>query len=88
MPARAEESIHQEFIQIDTTNILFICGGDFEGLEKIIETRQDMKSIGFNNPIGQVQMRMSEIAPSGHAAQDLTKFGLIPSLSDVRLSLR
>ena len=51
-PQGGRKHPHQEFIQIDTTNILFICGGAFEGLEKIIETRQDTKSIGFNNPIG------------------------------------
>ena len=50
-PQGGRKHPHQEFIQIDTTNILFICGGAFEGLEKIIETRQDTKSIGFNNPI-------------------------------------
>ncbi len=45
---RVEESIRiRNFIQIDTTNILFICGGAFDGLEKIIEARQDTKSIGF-----------------------------------------
>ena len=60
-PQGGRKHPHQEFIQIDTTNILFICGGAFEGLEKIIETRQDTKSIGFNNPIGHAKMRMSEI---------------------------
>ena len=49
---RAAGSIpHQELIQINTTNILFICGGAFEGLDKIIETRMDQKSIGFNAEI-------------------------------------
>ena len=42
---------HSELIQIDTTNILFICGGAFEGIDKIIETRIDRKSIGFNAEI-------------------------------------
>ena len=70
--------ILEEFIQIDTTNILFICGGAFEGLEKIIETRQDTKSIGFNNPIGHAKDEnvgdlLRQVMP-----QDLTKFGLIP----------
>ena len=44
---------HQELIQIDTTNILFICGGAFEGIDKIIETRLDRKSIGFNAEIAE-----------------------------------
>ena len=47
-PQGGRKHPQQEFIQIDTTNILFICGGAFEGLEKIIETRKDTKSIGFN----------------------------------------
>ncbi len=46
-PQGGRKHPHQEFIQIDTTNILFICGGAFDGLEKIIEARQDTKSIGF-----------------------------------------
>ena len=75
---RGRKHPHQEFIQIDTTNILFICGGAFEGLEKIIETRQDTKSIGFNNPIGHAKDEnvgdlLRQVMP-----QDLTKFGLIP----------
>ena len=51
-PQGGRKHPHQEFLQIDTTNILFICGGAFEGLEKIIETRQDTKSIGFNADLG------------------------------------
>ena len=47
-PQGGRKHPHQELIQIDTTNILFICGGAFEGLDKIIETRIDKKSIGFN----------------------------------------
>ena len=77
-PQGGRKHPHQEFIQIDTTNILFICGGAFEGLEKIIETRQDTKSIGFNNPIGHAKDEnvgdlLRQVMP-----QDLTKFGLIP----------
>ena len=76
-PQGGRKHPHQEFIQIDTTNILFICGGAFEGLEKIIETRQDTKSIGFNNPIGHAKDEnvgdlLRQVMP-----QDLTKFGLI-----------
>ena len=67
-----------EFIQIDTSNILFICGGAFEGLEKIIETRMDTKSIGFNGSLGlkhekNVGEILKEVMP-----QDFIKFGLIP----------
>ena len=47
-PQGGRKHPQQEFIQIDTTNILFICGGAFEGLEKIIESRMDTKTIGFN----------------------------------------
>ena len=50
-PQGGRKHPQQELIQIDTTNILFICGGAFEGLEKIIETRLDRKSIGFNSEI-------------------------------------
>ena len=68
----------QEFIQIDTSDILFICGGAFEGLEKIIETRMDSKTIGFNGSLGlkhekNVGEILKEVMP-----QDFIKFGLIP----------
>ena len=71
---------HQELIQIDTTNILFICGGAFEGIDKIIEKRIDRKSIGFNVEIGEkhvndVDRLLKQVLP-----QDLVKFGLIPEL--------
>ena len=68
----------QEFIQIHTTNILFICGGAFEGLEKIIEGRMDTKTIGFNGSLGMKHEKnvgeiLKEVMP-----QDFIKFGLIP----------
>ena len=68
----------QEVIQIDTSDILFICGGAFEGLEKIIETRMDTKTIGFNGSLGlkhekNVGEILKEVMP-----QDFIKFGLIP----------
>ena len=77
-PQGGRKHPQQEFIQIDTTNILFICGGAFEGLDKIIETRKDTKSIGFNAEITAPQERnvgelLKEVMP-----QDLVKFGLIP----------
>ncbi|MBO6148796.1 MAG: ATP-dependent Clp protease ATP-binding subunit ClpX [Lachnospiraceae bacterium] len=79
-PQGGRKHPHQELIQIDTTNILFICGGAFEGLDKIIETRLDQKSIGFNAEIG--YKKDKEIGELFHQVQpgDLNKFGLIPEL--------
>lgn len=70
----------QDFIQIDTTNILFICGGAFEGLEKIIEARVSDKTLGFGAKVESKKERnrgdiLKEIAP-----EDLVKYGLIPEL--------
>ncbi|MBO4976659.1 MAG: ATP-dependent Clp protease ATP-binding subunit ClpX [Lachnospiraceae bacterium] len=77
-PQGGRKHPHQELLQIDTSNILFICGGAFDGLEKIIEARLDRKSIGFNTELGQktnkeVGELFAEVTP-----QDLVKFGLIP----------
>ena len=77
-PQGGRKHPHQELIQIDTSNILFICGGAFDGLEKIVEKRLDRKSIGFNAEIAKKSSReigeiFKEIVP-----QDLVKFGLIP----------
>ncbi|MBR6477496.1 MAG: ATP-dependent Clp protease ATP-binding subunit ClpX [Lachnospiraceae bacterium] len=77
-PQGGRKHPHQELIQIDTTNILFICGGAFDGLEKIVEARLDRKSIGFNTEGTQKSNKeisdlLQEVVP-----QDLTKFGLIP----------
>jgi ATP-dependent protease Clp ATPase subunit len=58
-PQGGRKHPHQEFLQIDTTNILFICGGAFEGLDKIIETRKDTKAIGFNADLGSASGRTS-----------------------------
>jgi ATP-dependent Clp protease ATP-binding subunit ClpX len=77
-PQGGRKHPHQEFIQIDTTNVLFICGGAFAGLEKIIESRIGRKGIGFgadlrhigNKDIGEV---LARVLP-----EDLLKFGLIP----------
>ncbi|MGN0332185.1 MAG: ATP-dependent Clp protease ATP-binding subunit ClpX [Lachnospiraceae bacterium] len=79
-PQGGRKHPHQELIQIDTTNILFICGGAFEGIDKIIEKRIDQKSIGFNVEIAEkhennVDFLLSQVLP-----QDLIKFGLIPEL--------
>ncbi|HHV43596.1 MAG TPA: ATP-dependent Clp protease ATP-binding subunit ClpX [Firmicutes bacterium] len=77
-PQGGRKHPHQEFIQIDTTNILFICGGAFDGLEKIIENRIGRQGIGFGadikskeeKPIGEI---LRQLMP-----EDLLKFGLIP----------
>ena len=79
-PQGGRKHPQQEMIQIDTTNILFICGGAFEGIDKIIENRIDKKSIGFEAQIAQrheedIDRLLQQILP-----QDLVKFGLIPEL--------
>lgn len=79
-PQGGRKHPHQELIEIDTTNILFICGGAFEGIDKIIEKRVDRKSMGFNAEIGDkhendVDKLLKQILP-----QDLIKFGIIPEL--------
>lgn len=77
-PQGGRKHPHQELLQIDTTNILFICGGAFDGLEKIIENRISFSSIGFNAEIidknkTDIDELLRQVKP-----QDLTKFGLIP----------
>ena len=79
-PQGGRKHPHQELIQIDTTNILFICGGAFEGIDKIIEKRLDRTSMGFNAEVVSKQEKnvdelLKEILP-----QDLIKFGIIPEL--------
>ncbi|MBE6973256.1 MAG: ATP-dependent Clp protease ATP-binding subunit ClpX [Ruminococcaceae bacterium] len=79
-PQGGRKHPHQEFIQINTKNILFICGGAFEGIEKIIESRLDRKSMGFGAEIQSKKERnvgeiLKDIQP-----QDLLKFGIIPEL--------
>ncbi|MBE6995980.1 MAG: ATP-dependent Clp protease ATP-binding subunit ClpX, partial [Ruminococcaceae bacterium] len=79
-PQGGRKHPHQEFIQINTKNILFICGGAFEGLEKIIEQRLDKKSIGFGADVQgkkdkDVSRILREVQP-----HDILKFGLIPEL--------
>ncbi|MDD3368898.1 MAG: ATP-dependent Clp protease ATP-binding subunit ClpX [Lachnospiraceae bacterium] len=77
-PQGGRKHPHQELIQIDTSNILFICGGAFDGLEKIVENRLDRKSIGFNAEIAEKNTTdMSELLKQV-TPQDLVKFGLIP----------
>ena len=78
-PQGGRKHPHQELIQIDTTNILFICGGAFDGLEKIIETRLDRKSIGFGAEVsGKKNIYGKDSLLKEAAPQDLVKFGLIP----------
>ena len=77
-PQGGRKHPHQELLQIDTTNILFICSGAFDGLEKIVESRLDRKSIGFKMELAQKSTKeigelLAEVTP-----QDLVKFGLIP----------
>lgn len=77
-PQGGRKHPHQELIQVDTSNILFICGGAFDGLEKIVENRLNRNSIGFEAEIAHKSSReisalLKEVTP-----QDLVKFGLIP----------
>ena len=77
-PQGGRKHPHQELINIDTSNILFICGGAFDGLEKIVEARLDRKAIGFNTEVSkkateEIDDLLQEVTP-----QDLVKFGLIP----------
>ena len=79
-PQGGRKHPHQEFYQLDTTNILFICGGAFDGLDKIIGSRIGQKSIGFNSEIADKQDEnvgelFKQVLP-----EDFVKFGLIPEL--------
>ena len=79
-PQGGRKHPHQEFIQINTKNILFICGGAFDGLDKIIERRTDRRSMGFDSPLQSKKDRdvgaiLKEVQP-----HDLLKFGIIPEL--------
>ena len=78
-PQGGRKHPQQELIPIDTTNILFICGGAFDGLEKIIESRMDQSTIGFNSQIKE-KTATEDVGEMFHKAlpQDLIKFGLIP----------
>ncbi|HJW21448.1 MAG TPA: ATP-dependent Clp protease ATP-binding subunit ClpX, partial [Candidatus Limnocylindrales bacterium] len=76
-PQGGRKHPHQDFIQIDTTNVLFICGGAFDGLEKIVEERVGRRSIGFGSesptsPVDRARV-LEKLMP-----EDLLKFGLIP----------
>lgn len=79
-PQGGRKHPHQELIQIDTTNILFICGGAFEGIEKIIERRIDHKSMGFNSQLADKNENNTDKLLRQILPQDLVKFGIIPEL--------
>ena len=79
-PQGGRKHPQQEMIQIDTTNILFICGGAFDGLDKIIEARTDRSAIGFGAPVQSKKQRDVGKLLSMVEPQDLLKFGIIPEL--------
>ena len=79
-PQGGRKHPHQEFIHVDTTNILFICGGAFDGLDKIIEKRTDRKSLGFGADIKSAKERDVGELMSQVQSHDLLKFGIIPEL--------
>ena len=77
-PQGGRKHPHQEFLQIDTTNILFICGGAFAGIEKIVENRIGAKGVGFGADIRRPEDKDLGAIFSDVLPEDLTKFGLIP----------
>ncbi|MCI7511396.1 MAG: ATP-dependent protease ATP-binding subunit ClpX [Firmicutes bacterium] len=79
-PQGGRKHPHQEFIKVDTTNILFICGGAFDGLDKIIEKRTDKKSMGFGAEIKSATDRDVGDILAQAQQHDLLKFGIIPEL--------
>ncbi len=79
-PQGGRKHPNQEFIQINTENILFICGGAFDGLEKIIEKRNDNSTVGFNSNIRGKAEKRSDGIFKDVTPHDIVKFGLIPEL--------
>ena len=79
-PQGGRKHPHQEFISIDTTNILFICGGAFDGVERIIENRMDKKNIGFGAEIKSKKDKNVGETLENIQSHDLLKYGLIPEL--------
>ena len=79
-PQGGRKHPHQEFIQIDTKNILFICGGAFAGIEKLIEDREDRKGIGFGAQVQSKQEKRTSTTLRSLQPHDLIKFGIIPEL--------
>jgi ATP-dependent Clp protease ATP-binding subunit ClpX len=79
-PQGGRKHPNQDFLQVDTTNILFICGGAFAGLEKVIENRTEASGIGFGAAVRSKQSRTLTEAFRGVEPEDLVKFGIIPEL--------
>ncbi len=79
-PQGGRKHPHQEFIQIDTTNILFICGGAFDGIEKLIQKRVGKQGIGFGSEITTKQEKNTDRLLQQVEPRDLMKYGLIPEL--------
>lgn len=77
-PKGGRKHPQQEFIQVDTTNVLFICGGAFAGIDKIIEARTSNKSMGIGGDVGMISRDNTEELITKIEAADLAKFGLIP----------
>jgi ATP-dependent Clp protease ATP-binding subunit ClpX len=77
-PQGGRKHPHQEFIQIDTTNILFICGGAFAGLERIVESRIGSRGIGFGADVRRVEEKDLGLILAQVLPEDLLKYGLIP----------
>lgn len=78
-PQGGRKHPHQEFIQFDTTDVLFICGGAFDGLEKVVQKRIGEKVIGFNSNVGGNKLEKEEILKHAQP-EDLMKYGLIPEI--------
>jgi ATP-dependent Clp protease ATP-binding subunit ClpX len=77
-PQGGRKHPHQDFIQINTTNILFICGGAFDGLEKVVEQRIGRRAIGFGAPNNRTEKRVVSETLKHLQPQDLLKYGFIP----------
>jgi ATP-dependent Clp protease ATP-binding subunit ClpX len=79
-PQGGRKHPNQDFVQIDTTNILFICGGAFDGLEKVIRNRSERSGIGFGAQVRSAAERAVGVVLREAEPEDLIKFGLIPEL--------
>lgn len=77
-PQGGRKHPHQEFIQLDTNNILFICGGAFDGMDRVIEQRMDKSSMGFGADIRSKEEKLTDQSVYEIQPQDLLKYGLIP----------
>jgi ATP-dependent Clp protease ATP-binding subunit ClpX len=79
-PQGGRKHPNQDFLQVDTTNILFICGGAFSGLEKVIENRTEASGIGFGAIVKNKQGRSVSESFNDVEPEDMVKFGIIPEL--------